>query len=90
LEESIEPPRVVVLRGPPVQLRQWQEVLGQRHLPDTLILAVPEGIAGLSPLLAKPAVPGAVNAWVCQGVTCLPPVEKLEMLLELLQARELR
>jgi uncharacterized protein YyaL (SSP411 family) len=89
LEEAIEPPRVVVLRGPPAQLRQWQEVLGRRYLPATLILAIPEGIAGLSPLLAKPPVPGSVNAWVCQGVICLPPVDKLEMLLDLLKTHEL-
>ena len=89
LEEAIEPPRVVVLRGPPAQLRQWQEVLGRRYLPATLILAIPEGIAGLSPLLAKPPVPGSVNAWVCQGVICLPPVDNLEMLLDLLKTHEL-
>jgi uncharacterized protein YyaL (SSP411 family) len=88
LEEAVEAPRLVVLRGPSAQLRQWQEVLGQRYLPATLILAVPEGTAGLSPLLAKPAVADAVNAWVCQGVTCLPPLDRLEMLLEALEARE--
>ena len=90
LEEAIEPPRVVVLRGPRALLRPWQDVLDQRYLPATLILAVPEGTAGLSPLLAKPITPGAVNAWVCQGVTCLPPVDKLEMLTDLLKTHELR
>ncbi|HEY5291989.1 MAG TPA: thioredoxin domain-containing protein, partial [Burkholderiales bacterium] len=43
LEEAIEPPRVVVLRGPVGELRQWQQVLGQRYLPATLILAISEG-----------------------------------------------
>ena len=89
LEEAIEPPRVVVLRGPAGELRQWQQVLGQRYLPATLILAVSEAAAGLSPLLAKSLMPGAVNAWVCQGVTCLPPVDKLETLLDLLKMREI-
>ena len=90
LEEAIEPPRVVVLRGPAGELGQWQKALGQRYLPATLILAVSGEAAGLSPLLAKPVMPGAVNAWVCQGVTCLPPVDKLEMLLDLLKTHELR
>jgi hypothetical protein len=89
LEEAIEPPRVVVLRGPPAQLRQWQEVLDRRYLPATLIFAIPEGTASLSPLLDRPVRPGAVNAWVCQGVTCLPPVDKPEMLLEQLNASEI-
>jgi uncharacterized protein YyaL (SSP411 family) len=78
LEEAIEPPRVVVLRGPEEGLRLWQQELGRSYLPSTLILAVPEGAAGLPPVLAKPCVAGAVNAWVCQGVTCLAPVDKLQ------------
>jgi uncharacterized protein YyaL (SSP411 family) len=89
LEEAMAPPRIVVLRGPAEALREWQQVLGRRYLPSTMVLAVPEGTTGLSPLLAKPLIPGAVNAWVCQGVTCLPPVETLERLLEVLDAREL-
>ena len=88
LEEAITPPVVVVLRGPAAQLSQWQQVLGQRYLPATLILAVSENTVGLSPLLAKPVTPNAVNAWACKGVTCLPPVDKLEALLDLLDARE--
>ena len=89
LEETIEPPQIVVLRGPAEQLRVWQRDLGQRYLPATLILAISEEAAGLPPLLAKPSAPGAVNAWVCQGVTCLPPVDTLETLLDLLKLREI-
>jgi hypothetical protein len=89
LEEAIEPPRIVVLRGPPAQLRQWQTVLGQRYLPATLIIAVSADAADLPPLLAKPIRPGVVNAWVCQGVTCLPPVDQLETLLDLLKPCEI-
>jgi uncharacterized protein YyaL (SSP411 family) len=88
LEEAITPPTVVMLRGPAVRLGQWQQVLGQRYLQATLVLAVSESTAGLSPLLAKPVRPDAVNAWVCKGVTCLPPVDNLEALLDLLDVRE--
>ena len=89
LEEAIAPPRVVVLRGPPEQLRQWRRTLDRAYLPTTVILALAPGAAELPPLLAKPAVPGTVNAWLCQGVTCLPPVDKLESLLELLTIAEI-
>jgi uncharacterized protein YyaL (SSP411 family) len=88
LEEAITPPAVVVLRGPAGQLGQWRQVLCRRYLPATLIFAVPENAAGLSPFLAKPVTPDSVNAWVCKGVTCLAPVDKLEALLDLLDVRE--
>jgi uncharacterized protein YyaL (SSP411 family) len=90
LEEAMAPPQLVVIRGPDAGVRQWQQVLGQRYLPSTLILAVFGPGAGLSPLLAKPFAPGAVNAWVCRGVTCLPPAGTLEALLEMLLSPELR
>jgi uncharacterized protein YyaL (SSP411 family) len=89
LEETIEPPRVVVLRGPPEQMRQWRRTLDRAYLPTTVILALAPEAADLPPLLAKPAVSGAVNAWVCQGVTCLPPVDTLESLLDLLTIAEI-
>jgi uncharacterized protein YyaL (SSP411 family) len=85
LEEAIEPPRVVVLRGAPEQMRQWRRSLDLAYLPTTLILALAPGTADLPPLLAKPVVSEAVNAWVCQGLTCLPPMDKLETLLEVLK-----
>jgi len=90
LEEAMEPLQIVELRGPAGALREWQQALGQRYLPTALILAVSEDATGLSPLLAKPVTPQAVNAWVCRGVTCLPPVNTLEGLLELLNTREVR
>jgi uncharacterized protein YyaL (SSP411 family) len=89
LEEAIEPPRVVVLRGPPEQMHQWRQTLDRAYLPTTIILALAPGAAELPPLLAKPALSGTVNAWLCQGVTCLPPVDKLESLLELLNIAEI-
>ena len=90
LEEALEPPRVVVLRGPEGQMLEWRQVLDQAYLPATLILALAPGATDLPPLLAKPIVPEAVNAWVCQGVTCLAPVDKLEKLLGVLKADKLR
>jgi uncharacterized protein YyaL (SSP411 family) len=90
LEEAIEPPRVVVLRGPEAQMREWRRVLDQAYLPATLILALAPGAELLPPPLAKPAAPERVNAWVCQGVTCLAPVNRLEELLGVLKSDNFR
>jgi uncharacterized protein YyaL (SSP411 family) len=84
LEESLAPPTTVILRGGPQALAGWAQTLSREHWPATLVLAIPSGIEGLPPVLDKPgdgsASKSAVNAWVCQGVTCLLPITDLETL----------
>ena len=80
LEESLAPPTTVILRGEPQALAGWTQMLAREHWPATLILAIPPGVEGLPPVLDKPAAKTAVNAWVCQGVTCLLPIADLETL----------
>ena len=72
LEEQLEPPRTVILSGPAAALADWRKPLDSAYLPTTLVLSIPTGTTGLPPPLDKPAAP-VVNAWVCEGVTCLPP-----------------
>jgi uncharacterized protein YyaL (SSP411 family) len=55
---------------------------------DHVDLFVPAGTPGLPPVLAKPAT-DAVNAWVCEGVTCLQPVDTPEKLRESLGLRRI-
>jgi uncharacterized protein YyaL (SSP411 family) len=76
LDEQLEPPTVVIVRGPAVELVPWQRHLDGRYAPARLALAIPAGTPGLPAALDKPAG-DAVNAWVCRGVTCLPPVATL-------------
>jgi uncharacterized protein YyaL (SSP411 family) len=77
LDEYLSPPQTVVLRGEAGALAKWQRSLAARYRPDTLVIAIPAGRAGLPPVLDKAAPAGGVNAWVCRGVTCLPPVADL-------------
>jgi len=78
LEEHLAPPRMVILRGAPDALAQWQRTLAARFCPDTMMLALTSN-ARLPPALDKPPPADAhgVNAWVCQGVSCLPPIQDL-------------
>jgi uncharacterized protein YyaL (SSP411 family) len=88
LEEALQPPRVVILRGAPVQLRTWQRALHARYRPDTLIIAIATGTAALPPALDKPAPANTtmgVNAHVCAGVSCLPPHSDLGTIERLLE-----
>jgi len=79
LEEQLEPPATAILRGPAPALPPWSQAMAREYLPGTLVLAIPAGTPGLPPVLDKPAS-AAVNAWLCRGVTCLPPMHGLDAL----------
>ena len=74
LEEQLEPPRTLIVSGARDALGPWREALDGAYLPSTVVLLIPAGTPGLPPPLAKPAS-DAVNAWLCEGVTCLPPMD---------------
>jgi uncharacterized protein YyaL (SSP411 family) len=78
LEEHLAPPQTVVLRGGRERVAEWSRALARRYRPATLVIGIADGTAGLPPVLDKaaPAGPG-VNAWVCQGVSCLPAIGEL-------------
>jgi uncharacterized protein len=81
LEEQLEPPRTLIVMGAAGAFAPWRELLDTGYQPTTLTLLIPAGTAGLPPVLAKPAG-DRVNAWLCKGVTCLPPVDTPEKLRE--------
>jgi uncharacterized protein YyaL (SSP411 family) len=81
LEERLTPTRTIILRGPSEELQRWRTALAQRYLPQTVVLAIGNDAGDLPPVLAKPSG-GAVKAWVCEGTSCLAPVESLERLIE--------
>jgi uncharacterized protein len=74
LEEQLAPPRTLIVMGAKAQFGPWKELLDPAYLPTTLTLFIPAGTSPLPPPLAKPAS-DKVNAWLCEGVTCLPPID---------------
>jgi hypothetical protein len=82
LEEALTPPAILILRGPAAEVGDWQRRLAGRA--GGLVLALPNGVAGLHPALARPESPH-VNAWVCRGVNCFKPTADFEELLGHLQ-----
>jgi uncharacterized protein YyaL (SSP411 family) len=77
LDEVLQPPRTLILRGRDEALPAWQAELAREFLPDATVLALPDGAQGLPAPLDKPARLEPVNAWLCQGVTCLAPMPDL-------------
>jgi len=83
LEEQLEPPRTVIVRGPAEALAPWRSLLDGAYLPTAVALFIPAGEPDLPAPLAKPPG-GAIQAWVCEGTVCLPPATSLEQLRETL------
>ena len=87
LEEHLAPPQAVVLRGARERVVEWSRALARRYRPATLVIGIADGTAGLPPVLDKAAAAGpGVNAWVCQGVSCLPAISDLALLERTLSA----
>jgi uncharacterized protein len=74
LEEQLQPPRTLIVTGPRDAFGPWRELLDPAYLPTTSTLFIPAGTPRLPAPLAKPAGDG-VNAWLCEGVTCLAPMQ---------------
>jgi uncharacterized protein YyaL (SSP411 family) len=77
LAEYLAPPPVATLRGPADELSSWQRALDREYRPNLLTLAIPDTVSDLPEVLDKPvnSAGGPVNAWVCRGTVCLPPVD---------------
>lgn len=88
LEEYLEPPQIVILRGPADQVSAWQQALATEYRPTTMVLALPGELENLPGSLGKPTTT-AVNAWVCQGVICLPAISDVDILLNVCKARKI-
>ncbi len=81
LQEHLAPPQIIILRSAAGQSDAWRRQLFLNYAPDKLILALEGELAGLPEALAKPLSHG-VNAWICQDMHCLPPVDDCQKLLE--------
>ena len=84
LEETLVAPTIAVLRGG-TDAADWQRRSNAQYLPHALVVAIPGAAQGLPAVLDKPAG-DAVNAWVCRGVTCLPPITGCAELMSVLAA----
>jgi len=80
LSEQLVPPAVLVLRGRGAELARWRDELAGEYAPGAMVLALPDGMAGLPAALDKPVRPEPVNGWLCRGVTCLEPIGDLVQL----------
>ena len=77
LEEFLDPPQTIVLRGAGAALEKWRAHCAQPYVPGRIVLAIPSGETDLPGSLAERKAQGDVVAYVCQGMTCQTPVTSL-------------
>jgi hypothetical protein len=86
LEELLEPPETVILRGEARTIEGWRAELARVYAPRRLVLAIPAQTPELPPALADKPSRAAPVAYICRGSTCSPPIDSLESLTEQLRA----
>ncbi len=97
LEELLQPPAIVILRGPASVVEAWRRALAQVYAPGRIVLAVPgeggsvgtAGTAGAelpAALADKPALAGGAG-YVCRGSHCSAALTSLDELVTELSVR---
>ncbi len=85
LEEHLDPPQIVILRGDAQTIGQWVRSLAPLYAPRRLVLPIPADASGLPEALAGKTPRGAAVAYVCQGPQCSAPVDDLARLVRFLR-----
>ena len=77
LDMHLDPPQIVILRGDEDALAAWLEPAIGAYLPRCYLFAIPQDDA-LPPGLADKALSDSVQAYVCEGTHCLPPISSAD------------
>ena len=86
LEELLEPPEIVILRGEAPAIESWQRELARLYAPRRMVLAAAADAPGLPPALAAKPARGAATAYLCRGSACREPIDSFAALAEALRA----
>ena len=76
LEAVLFPPGQIIIRAPAGEIAEWQGQARQHLNIRDPIYAIPDDINDLPGLLAERAPRDAAVAYVCEGFTCLPPMDR--------------
>jgi uncharacterized protein YyaL (SSP411 family) len=83
LQDALEPPTMLVLRGIPENLAEWRQILNQRFDPRRIVLTIPTDATNLSGLLKECAPRADICAYACRGTQCSLPIMEIEALSKL-------
>ncbi len=79
LEEHLNLPTIIILRGNVEQTNHWQQLIQSPYLQGVYCFAIPHDIQ-LPASLSGKHPQGDICAYICQGTQCLSPVTELHEL----------
>jgi uncharacterized protein YyaL (SSP411 family) len=86
LEEYLDHPEIVVIRGDSDEIARWQDAAARLYAPRRLVFAINSEAVGLPGALAdRAAIDGETVAYRCLGTHCEMPVTTWEALAEQLR-----
>jgi uncharacterized protein len=80
LEELLNPPETIILRGEAAAIESWRHDLAKLYAPRRVVIAVANGASDLPPALEEKSVRGDAVAYVCKGSVCSAPLESFTAL----------
>lgn len=83
LEEYLEPPQIVIIRGSASTIAEWTKELNKVYAPRRLVFGIPANETSLPAALSDKKPVGDVVAYVCKGNVCSEPVKSLAALIAL-------
>lgn len=87
LDEWLNPPQIIVLRGQATALAPWLKTAQTPYAPGRLCFAIPDEETELPGILAEREPGDRVVAYICEAARCLPPVHLLEEFETILMGR---
>jgi len=79
LEDFLNPPEMVVMRGEAAALQPWRQVTLDNFAVRRLCFAIPNDATLLPAALAEKKAVGGPVAYICQGDHCQAPINNIEL-----------
>lgn len=85
LEEYLYPPELIILRGDKEEMQPWFDAANKAYHPDRMVFAIPATGDTLPGQLDKKVTGETVQAYCCKGMSCQPPLDRLENFVDFLK-----
>jgi uncharacterized protein len=76
LEEYQKPLKIVIIRGPAVEVHRWSRAIGRSYAPARMVLPIPAD-EHLPPAIAEKRAGTGTLAYLCTDTTCAAPMSEL-------------